>query len=170
MTNYNPYSKAFQALTSDRAIAFYFVRAQADTQMVVDSALTVGIGIYHLCSFVYALGVMAGEAHYSKPSNIATAPIQSCLLRPKVIASLPPAKVEPKPHIITPAPKPDYRVTLMLLSRNALRSACRDRHISYSGKDRKADLVEKLIENGRHLGAIQSYRIRHRSGRWVSIA
>lgn len=78
------------------------------------------------------------------------------------IAYLPAAKVEPK--------DPDPRKVLMLLSRDALRSACRDRHISYSGNDTKAALVEKLLKNGKHLGAISPYRIRHRSGRWVSVA
>ena len=166
MSNYNPYSEALKALTSDRAIAFYSVRAQSHTQAVLDAALTVGIGIYQLCSFVYGLGAMVGEVHYSAleaqdetTHQTSPSPIQKALPAFEPIALLCPAKQDPDP-----------RKALMLLSRDALRSACRDRHISYSGNETKAVLVEKLLKNGRHLGAISPYRIRHRSGRWVSIA
>jgi hypothetical protein len=46
-----------------------------------------------MCSFVYALGAMAGEAHYAAvcTHTKAAEPIQPCLPAPKAIAALPPA-------------------------------------------------------------------------------
>jgi hypothetical protein len=60
MSNYNPYTASLSAiateLTSDRAKQYYANRAQQDTQMVVDAALTAGIAVYQAAVFTYQLG------------------------------------------------------------------------------------------------------------------
>ncbi len=60
MSNYNPYTASFRAiateLTSDRAKQFYAIRAQQDTQMVIDATLTAGIAVYEAAVLAYQMG------------------------------------------------------------------------------------------------------------------
>jgi hypothetical protein len=60
MSNYNPYtasaSAAITELTSDRAKQYYAIRAQQDTQMVIDATLTAGIAVYEAAVLAYQMG------------------------------------------------------------------------------------------------------------------
>jgi hypothetical protein len=60
MKRYNPYtatiSLAFTELTSDRAKQYYAIRAQQDTQIALDAALSAGIAVYEAAVFTYNLG------------------------------------------------------------------------------------------------------------------
>jgi len=92
MSNYNPFISAAKAaaaaLTSPEAVNYYQRRAQGD----IDRALAVIGHVYSICSFVYSLGALAGEAHYSAVCTHTKAePIQPCLPAPNAIAALPPA-------------------------------------------------------------------------------
>ena len=95
MSNYNPFISAAKsaaaALTSPEAVNYYQRRAQDD----IDRALAVVGHVYSICSFVYALGAMAGEAHYAAVCTHTKAadPVQPCLPKPRAIAALPPAPV-----------------------------------------------------------------------------
>ena len=188
MSNYNPYSEAFRALTSDRAIAFYSIRAQADTQMVLDSALTVGIGIYQLCSFVYALGVMTGEAHYSAVSKVTTASVsaQPCFPTPKAIAALPAVKDRKynsteeiaNEVLVTTAPvtrllesltdTDDFRHEIYLkLTKRQLIERCAARGLQPKKSMTKRQLAELLTQS---YSSIKPHQFKSCSGRVVSIA
>jgi len=91
--SYNPFisaaTSAAAALTSPEAVNYYQRRAQDD----IDRALAVVGHVYSVCSFVYALGVIAGEAHYAAvcAHTKAADPVQPCLPKPRAIAALPPA-------------------------------------------------------------------------------
>ena len=95
MSNYNPFisaaTSAAVALTSPEAVNYYQRRAQED----IDRALAVVGHVYSVCSFVYALGALAGEAHYAAvcTHTKAAEPVQPCLPKPRAIAALPPAPV-----------------------------------------------------------------------------
>ncbi len=59
MSHYNPYTASFRAvateLTSAKAKQYYSIRAQQDTQMAVDAALSAGIAVYEAAVFTYNL-------------------------------------------------------------------------------------------------------------------
>jgi hypothetical protein len=86
MSHYNPYtatiSAAFTELTSDRAQQYYALRAQQDTQMVLDAALSAGIAAYEAAVFTYNLGAFVRAWMHSIEQNAQYAPVE-CVVDPE---------------------------------------------------------------------------------------
>jgi hypothetical protein len=89
MSNYNPYtatlSAAFTELTSDRAKQYYALRAQQDTQMVLDAALSAGIAAYEAAIFTYNLGAFVRAWMHATEQNAQYAPVNCTVEAPELI-------------------------------------------------------------------------------------
>lgn len=169
MSTYNPFisiaQNAIAELTSDNAKAFYVSRSLEE----IDRVITVCTALYSVAHFVYALGAMVGEAHYSSPQ---VEPVQPCLPTPKAIALLPAAKVE----AIAPAKRliqsltdtDDFRhETHLKLTKKQLIDRCAARGLQPKKSMRKAELAELLTKS---YSKIKPHQYKSRNGRVVSIA
>jgi hypothetical protein len=171
MTSYNPFISAIDVavteLTSDAAKRYYTNKAQADIQTTVDAALTVGIGLYNLCSFIYALGASVGDAHYVAVTDYANsaqpeapkalpASKSPLALLPAVSSAPRKVLVTPAPQdneevIITPAPKfagfksPLSRDRYMRLSKKTLLGECAKLGLSGRKSMTKSQLVDLIL-------------------------
>jgi hypothetical protein len=138
--SYNPFVSAAKAaaaaLTSEDAKAYYVSRSLED----IDRVITVFEAVYSVCSFVYSLGALAGEAHYAAVCTHTKAePGQKCLPKPRAIAALPPAKpCLPKPPIAALPP------ALVTLAKRELIDRCIARGLKPKKTMRKAELLALL--------------------------
>lgn len=153
---YNPFisatKAAFDAITCDEAKDFYRLKAQADTQAVIDTTLDVGIGLYQLCSFVYALGAATGEwvadtIEASQDATVTDLNTIRYLPAPRAVAALPAVSSAPKAPIITPAPIAKGTPESAKALTQGLANTDEFRKSSYL-KLTKKQLIERCVKRG----------------------
>ena len=158
---YNPWIAAWSELSSAKALKYYANRSEEDLTTIATLIVFTVMGASTVCRFAYGVAYLGWEWHCAARKAIVDLNDKQMFLPALPTLYLMPAKVDyydaadarmsdgsqaltPAPN--TPAQAPLQKSLLFEKTVVELRTMCRERKISYTGKDRKHNLIAYLSQ------------------------